>query len=580
MFLTPLYLTYLYSGFNLYASVVALKLILFFFTLLTAFLLYRITQKIKPAYADAVLLFTLLNPAVLYVNYFWTQVDILPVFFFTLGYALLRYVDFGGSNIKRYLVGFFPILISAFIYRYALLLIPALVFYDAAGAKQKASALVIAVAEAGALFAVEFAFFRGELYNYAGALSGAVINMSGVQGFQYWMGIPQLPYLVFLAVLGLAIPLLLKNLKYHEPAALFFVLLMFIYTSAVPLADYFLWLYPIGVLLALTSNSKLSFNKKLLLTSLPVFVGIFFISFIIGNGVQTGLFYFAYPLLQLDIPLMVSSPQLYSGWIFLFNLFLLGTVVAVSWFCLAPNNRTSDADASPSPSNAWIGRWSHALTSKKKALVALAVVLLLLLGLGFNGALSQPIVASNQQVFPLYLFPAASSYDSSPLSGTYYLSWAGLVVYNNWSQPIAFSHPLTYQETDLNLRFSLQTESYGRFELLKTDIYSLGVAVQPDFASSNLSAVNPKWQSGVAPQKVNTHLFYTDEGVYRMGPLQFHKLWLQRIITGPVLPHRIQVSRKQHIPKPPFPLRNPAKPNSIHRFQSCRIPLLQQLSHA
>jgi hypothetical protein len=521
MFLTPLYLTYLYSGFNLYASIVALKLVLFFFTLLTAFLLYRITQKVKPAYADTVLLFTLLNPAVLYVNYFWTQVDILPVFFFTLGYVLLRYVDFGGSNLKRYVVGFFPILISAFIYRYALLLVPALVFYDSAGVKQKASAMAIAVVEAGALFAVEFAFFRGELYNYAGALSGGVINMSGVQGFQYWMGIPQLPYLLFLAVLGLAIPLLLKNLKYHEPAALFFVLLLFIYTSAVPLADYFLWLYPIGVLLALTSASKLTINKKLLLTSLPVFVGIFFMSFTIGNGVQSGLFYFAYPLLQLDVPLMVSSPQLYAGWIFLFNLCLLGTVVGVSWFCLAPYNRVSDSEASPKPSNAWITRWGHALTAKKKALVALAVVLLLFLGLGFNGMLSQPVVASNQQVFPLYLFPAANSYDSSPMSGTYYLSWAGLVVYNNWSQSIAFHHPLTYQDTDLNLSFNLQTESYGRFEMLKTDNYTLGLAVQPDFASSNLSAVDPEWQSGVAPQKVNATLFATDVDAYSMGPSSF-----------------------------------------------------------
>ena len=187
MAFTPMYLSYVFSGFNLYLSVVVLKLILFFFTVLTAFLLYRITQKIKPVYADAVLVFTLLNPAILYINYFWAQIDILPVFFFTLGFVLLRYVDFGGSNFRRYLVAFFPILISAFIYRYSLILIPALLVFDSVSVRQKLGGFIVAVGEAGVLFGVEYVLFRGGLYNYVGALSGSVINMSGVEGFQYWL---------------------------------------------------------------------------------------------------------------------------------------------------------------------------------------------------------------------------------------------------------------------------------------------------------------------------------------------------------------------------------------------------------
>jgi hypothetical protein len=163
MAFTPMYLSYVASAFNIYLSVVLLMLILFAFTVLTAFLLYRITQKVKPAYADTVLLFTLLNPAVLYINYFWAQIDILPVFFFTLGYALLRFVDFGGNNYKRYLVGFIPILISAFIYRYSLLLIPALVFFDPTPIKQRVSALLIGGGAAAVFFGIEYLLFRGGL---------------------------------------------------------------------------------------------------------------------------------------------------------------------------------------------------------------------------------------------------------------------------------------------------------------------------------------------------------------------------------------------------------------------------------
>ncbi len=70
-----------------------------------------------------------------------------------------------------------------------------------------------------------------------------------MQGFQYWLNIPLIPYVAFLCVLGFVVPLLLKQLKYIGSAVLLLILMLFIYTSAVPLADYFLWLYPIGVFL-------------------------------------------------------------------------------------------------------------------------------------------------------------------------------------------------------------------------------------------------------------------------------------------------------------------------------------------
>ncbi len=516
MVFTPMYLTYLYSGFNLYASVVVLKLILFFFTLLTAALLYRITQKVKPAYAYAVLLFTLLNPAILYIDYFWAQIDMLPVFFFTLGFALLRYGDFGGSNFKRYLISFFPIIISAFIYRYSLILVPALVLYDSGGLRQKVSAFAVALGEAGALFAAEFVFFRGGLYNYVGALSGSVINMSGVEGFQYWVSIPQLPYIFFLGALGIAVPALFRALRYREPAALFFILLLFIYTSTVPLPDYFLWLYPLGIFLAITSTSKLSFNKKLLITSLPVYVGLFFISFIIGNGVQAGPFYFAYPLLHQNIA-FVSSAQEYNLWVLIFNVFLLGSVLATSLFCLRRSNREETTHASPESLPVRLWKMKRTFAAKKKVVMAAAIVLMVLLSFSFNALYSQPIVASSEQVFPLYFFPSVNNYDASPLDSTYYLSWAGLVVYNNWSEPIAFNHALNQQEANLNLTFSVQTDRYATFKLLKTDNYSMGLTIQPHVLTANMSVMEPASFSGPFPQKINVPIIEGDAAVYKTG---------------------------------------------------------------
>lgn len=507
MAFTPMYLTYVYSGFNYYASIVALKLILFIFTLLTAFLLYRITQKIKPAYADIVLLFTLLNPAILYINYFWTQLDILPVFFFILGFALLRYVDFGGSNWKRYLVGFFPIMISAFIYRYSLILIPALILFDSGTSKQKLSGLIVAVGEAAALFSVELLLFRGQIYNYAGALAGSVINMSGVEGFQYWLSIPQVPYIAFLLVLGIIVPVILKALKYDESAALFFILLIFIYTSSVPLADYFLWLYPISIILILRSSSKLSLSRKLLLTGLPLYLGLFFISFIIGNGIQSGPFYFAYPLLHQDISL-IASTSLYDNWVLLFNLVLLGSVIAASIFCLSKSNRFQGTQ----PTMALIKPIKF--TRRKNAVLAVLVIVVVLLSISFNAFYAQPITASNEQVYPLDLFPANNHYDSMPMGSTYYLSWNGLLVFNNGSGPISFNHALNLQNIDLNVDFNLTADIYGNYNLLTADNYTMGIDLQPTVSTFNLTTVEPSGNSSSDSQQAVISTFDEPVALY------------------------------------------------------------------
>jgi hypothetical protein len=515
MAFTPMYLSYVHSGFNIYLSVVVLKLILFAFTVLTAFLLYRITQKVKPEYAHTVLLFTLLNPAILYINYFWAQIDILPVFFFTLGYALLRFVDFGQNSYKRYIVGFLPIIISAFIYRYALILLPTIVFFDSGTVKQRLSALFIAGAEVAVFFAVEYLLFRGGLYNYVGALSGSVINMSGVQGFQYWLNIPLIPYVAFLCVLGFVVPLLLKQLRYAESAVLFFILLLFIYTSAVPLADYFLWLYPIGVFLTLESASKLSFNKRLVLTGLPLYVALFFISLLIGNGVQTGPFYFSYPLFYLDVALLADSSQMYYTGVLVFNLFLLAAVVALSLFCLSKANRVQTAFGAASQKLIY---WKHGLS--KQIMVALAILsaAIILIGFGFNAWYSQPVAASNEDVFPLYLFPANNIYDSMPIGQTYYLSWNGLVVYNNGSAPITFNHVLNLQNVNFTADFNLTADYYGNYDLLRADNYTVGLDMHPKVSTFNLTAVEPLDYSGLKPQTTNTSIFDNPTPIYTFNP--------------------------------------------------------------
>ena len=522
MFFVPMFFSYIFSSYNLYASVVVLKLILFFFTLLTAFLLYRITQKVKPSYADAVLIFSLLNPGILYINYIWAQVDILPVFFFTMGYFLLRYVDFGTSSIKRYLIGFFPIIISAFIYRYSLILIPVLIIYESTTLKQKFSALLVAVAESAALFVVELIFFRGGLFNYVGALSGSVINNSGVEGLQYWFTIPQIYYIVFLGLLGIAIPVLFRMLKYAESAAMFFILLLFIYTSVVPLPDYFLWLYPIGVFLAITSKSKLSVTKKLLLSSLPTYVALFFINLIIGNGVQAGPFYFAYPIFHENI-VFIPTLQAYHTWLVIFNLALLGSIIFTAIFCLARFNRVQMTAKSLNESAlVTLHRLNLGVTRRKNVILAMAIVLTMLGGFAFNELYSQPIVVSDKQNFPLDLFPTYTAFDAAPMKLTYLIAASSVVFYNQ-SEPIMFQRSLNSQNLNISLTFNLQANHPGQYELLKTNNIALGINVTiGDYSNTSL-----------AQTQVNKSFFLTNQsGTTIELPLNSSELDLTLLTTS------------------------------------------------
>ncbi len=337
--------------------------------------------------------------------------------------------------------------------------------------------------------------------------------MSGVEGFQYWLTIPQLPYILFLGVLAILVPFFSKSLRYSEPVTLYAVLLVFIYTSAVPLPDYFLWLYPIGVLLALTSLSKFSFSKRLLITSLPTYVSLFFINFIIGNGLQAGPFYFAYPLLHQDIVFFNSASD-YAAWVFVFNVFLLSTVVVTLWLCFSRSNRAVANTQSTVSAPIYLGRFKPNLKRKRRATLAALVAVIFLLGFAFNAIYSQPITASSDQVFPLYLFLFDQNIGASPASSTYYLSWSGLVVYNNWSQPISFNHQLNLQNTDLDVSFDLQTDHYASYDLLKTNNSTMGLTVAPKVLTQNISAVNVDYYVGSSPQSFAVPLFDNNVTTY------------------------------------------------------------------
>ena len=122
----PAYLIYVFSGYNIYYSLLFYKLLFLFLSSLLALLVSRMTHDISKR--KFVFLFILLNPVLIIVNYVWVEIDIFPVFFFTLFYFLLRYK----INIQPIdtIVLSFAFAIAVLFYWYPLIFLPTLILYS------------------------------------------------------------------------------------------------------------------------------------------------------------------------------------------------------------------------------------------------------------------------------------------------------------------------------------------------------------------------------------------------------------------------------------------------------------------
>jgi hypothetical protein len=88
--------------------------------------------------------------------------------------------------------------------------------------------------------------------------------------------------------------------------------------------------------------------------------------------------------------------------VFVFNAFLLASVIIALVFSLSKSKRAPQSDGAAG--KLWIGRFRF--SRRTKAMLAALLCSFALLSVGFNSLYTQPTVASSKGVFPLYLFPA------------------------------------------------------------------------------------------------------------------------------------------------------------------------------
>jgi hypothetical protein len=405
----PMHLAYVASGFQLYAAYTVLKLLLFACTAWLSYALYRHVRPRSESLAVALAAFVLANPLWLYVSYIWTEFDILPVAFATVGYLLLRYSGPSVSDRTRVLAAVALIAVSVYFYWFALILVPTLLFF-APTRRELLRELAAFVGVLGAMLAFTVVAFAGSFPAFLGSLVGSniTLNRSDDFGLQFFLPLPLPVYLGVAAAIGLALPILLHRLRFTEPATLFVVVSLFVFTSAIPMPDNYVFVFPFAVLsFLLWKPAQIRFRWLWGLLGYPV-VGLLLINVVIYN-VQpdgVGLFLFGYDLFHANPhPLTTRAELTVFYWVF--NL-LVVAAIGYSFLLLSQRSRTEPVrpllppDGDGRPRAALAGRggrrgWRAPALGGAGVLALLAVLSLL-----FNAAVPNLVDYRGNGPAPVY----------------------------------------------------------------------------------------------------------------------------------------------------------------------------------
>ncbi|MEM4090990.1 MAG: hypothetical protein QXQ46_09685 [Thermoplasmatales archaeon] len=415
IFLVPISLVY-NATLSVYASAVVLKLILFgfFFMLVLVFDEILKFYSLEDSKRNFLITLLFLNPGILFVNYVWVELEIIPAFFVTFGYYLLRVRPLNSENLNL-IFSIISLFISVFFFLYSVILIPSLILFTR-GQRNRLKVFILSLVVGAVFLLVQVFLMQGYLYDYVASLGGSssALAPGGYPiGFFYYFhfsgNVDLIVEIVLVLFVSIVLPFILYLLKYTEQSVLFVILAIFIFISVRIILDNFIFIVPFVFLATVGHNGKSLSRPRILWISSLLYFPVVFAPLTIGLNNVYGIFYWLWPLLHMSVgfPSYSIIANITSAYVLSFNLFLYLTVTLVLLGGKEPPKVTEFSTESK-------GRKGKLYTNRLKidrkivALILVAILLSAPLSLIYN-EYNNNVSIENPANFPLmYFYPEQS----------------------------------------------------------------------------------------------------------------------------------------------------------------------------
>ncbi len=402
---TPIYLGYLLSGFSIYAAYTVSKAVDLLLLIVLAVTLVSHLPPTETRQRNAVLIFTLANPIWLYVNYIWTEWDIFPVLFLALGYVILRY---GGDRPKSrvHLLSAAMIVVGVFFYWFPLAVIPTLLYYSK-NLEERVKTFLALLVTAGVMVVVLVFLLGASLGTYSSTLAStsSVLNRSGSFGFQYFAHMNTVGYVLLTLGIVLLLPLLLQKWRVSEPATMFVVLTLLVYTSFVPMPDNYTFAFPFAVLALVTPGLQRVPWRRLWVSIAYPLTGLILVNFFISNGQPdgVGIFFFGYDIFGNNVRFLTTQSAT-NTFLVAFNVITtIAVLAAILTVVLSSRGDRSPADSRPRRSPSLPAGRRKPRAWRQRAIKGAVIFAVLMAGaLAFNVLLPNAIQYNGSGNPPLY----------------------------------------------------------------------------------------------------------------------------------------------------------------------------------
>ena len=472
---------YIYANtLNTYYTALTLKLLLFFFfflfviMIIKLFDLYDLEEKEK----KFMLTLILFNPGLIFVNFIWAELVILPVFFTTLAFYIIKAKPFNTYGLNL-IFSMISIYIGIFFFLYPIIFIPTLILYSGK-TKERVYMLITSVFSGFSFLFMQVIFFQGYFFNYVGSLSGSNKNLVVTQlnsGFFFFASVSgefkTIIELLLLLLITVMIPFVLKHFKFSEVVVLYLVSALFIFISLQIDMDNFLFLLPFVFLAPISISKKLKPHWVMLATSI-LYIPILFAPIYYYHNYVYGFYYWFYPLTH-NLGPVVSTSFINRTALPIYNYtFAIYIVILITFYLLTARysqKRIENYDKK------LINNKFKPLTKKILAILIVLVLLPIPLSLIYNNA-NNSVHIEKPSEFPLLYFYPEFRLNSSftipigQIPYSYSINGSSLIIPNS-TRTLFLERNISRQAFKFDAKFNMLSSDNSNFTILKTNNWKL-----------------------------------------------------------------------------------------------------------